>query len=125
MVEHIGPKPQYLQFQIILEHDGLQRVTDVPLAGLDIARVALEAEAQNLGMTQFLTQTVTTAIKKDMIEKILREPSPDPAPQAGRKARNRVGAPGPTVAGPAPDMAADPRARQQRDDLARRPIAER
>ena len=72
-----------LRFQIILEHDGLQRVTDVPLAGLDIARVALEAEAQNLGMTQFLTQTVTTAIKKDMIEKILREPSPDPAPQAG------------------------------------------
>jgi hypothetical protein len=25
---------------------------------------------------------VTTAIKKDMIEKILRKPSPDPAPQA-------------------------------------------
>ena len=72
-----------LRFQIILEHDGLQRATDVPLAGLDIARVALEAEAQNLGMTQFLTQTVTTAIKKDMIEEILREPSPDPAPQAG------------------------------------------
>jgi len=45
-------------------------------------RVALEAEAQNLGMTQLLTQAVTTAIKKDMIEKILREPSPDPAPQA-------------------------------------------
>jgi len=82
MVGHIGPKPQYLRFQIILEHDGLQRVTDVPLAGLDIARVALEAEAQNLGMTQLLTQAVTTAIKKDMIEKILREPSPDPAPQA-------------------------------------------
>ena len=82
MVGHIGPKPQYLRFQIILEHDGLQRVTDVPLAGLDIVRVALEAEAQNLGMTQLLTQAVTTAIKKDMIEKILREPSPDPAPQA-------------------------------------------
>jgi hypothetical protein len=82
MAGHIGPKPQYLRFQIILEHDGLQRVTDVPLASLDIARVALEAEAQNLGMTQLLTQAVTTAIKKDMIEKILRKPSPDPAPQA-------------------------------------------
>jgi hypothetical protein len=81
MVGHIGPKPQYLRFQIILEHDGLQRVTDVPLASLDIARVALEAEAQNLGMTQLLTQAVTTAIKKDMIEKILRKPSPDPAPR--------------------------------------------
>ena len=57
-------------------------VSSSSLAGLDIARVALEAEAQNLGMTQLLTQAVTTAIKKDMIEKILREPSPDPAPQA-------------------------------------------
>jgi hypothetical protein len=48
----------------------------VTLAGLDIARVALEAEAQNLGMTQFLTQTVTTA---------------GPCSAGCRKARNRVG----------------------------------
>jgi hypothetical protein len=72
MIGHIVPKPQYLPFQIILKHNGLQRVTDVPLAGLDIVRVALEAEAQNLGMTQ----PVTMAIKKGMIEEILREPQP-------------------------------------------------
>jgi hypothetical protein len=82
MVGHIGPKPQYLRFQIILEHDGLQRVTVVPLAGLDIAQLALAAAARNVGMTQLLTEVVTMAIKKGMIEEILREPSPDSAPQA-------------------------------------------
>ena len=56
------------RFQIILEYNGLQQVTDVPLAGLDVARLALEAELQNLGTMQFLTQAVTTAIKKDLID---------------------------------------------------------
>jgi len=37
---------------------------------------------RNVGMTQLLTEIVITAIKKDMIEEILREPSLDPAPQA-------------------------------------------
>ena len=36
----------------------------------------------DVGMTQLLTEVVTTAIQKDMIEEILREPSPDLAPQA-------------------------------------------
>jgi hypothetical protein len=33
-------------------------------------------------MTQLLTEVVTMAIKNGMIEEILREPSPDLAPQA-------------------------------------------
>src|SRR6478609_12163671 len=56
MVGHIGPEPQYPRFQIIFEYNGLQQVTDVSLAGPDVARLALEAELQNLGTTQFLTQ---------------------------------------------------------------------
>ena len=84
MVGHIGPEPQYPRFQIIVEHNGLQQVTDVPLAGLDVARLALEAELQNLGTRQFLTQAVTTAIKKDLIDEILRGSSQEPAPQTTR-----------------------------------------
>src|SRR4249919_1178290 len=76
MVGHIGPEPQYPRFQIIFEYNGLQQVTDVSLAGPDVARLALEAELQNLGTTQFLTQAVTTAIKKDLIDEILRGSSP-------------------------------------------------
>ena len=45
MVGHIGPEPQYPWFQIIVEYKGLQQVTDVSLGGLEVARLALEAEA--------------------------------------------------------------------------------
>ena len=54
--------------------------TDVPLMGLDIARLGLEAAVQNLTMTQLLTQAVTTAIKRNLIEGILRKPTPAGAP---------------------------------------------
>ena len=82
MVGHIGPKRSIRGFRLSLNTTA-QRVTDVPLAGLDIARLALEAEVQNLGTTQLLTRAVTTAIKKGLIDEILRGSSQEPAPQAG------------------------------------------
>ena len=47
-----------------------------------IARLALEAEARNMSMGQLLTAIATMAVKKDMIEEILREPPQEPAPEA-------------------------------------------
>jgi hypothetical protein len=70
------------QFQISLEYGGMRRATALPLTAGDIAQLALAAAVRNVGMTQLLTEVVITAIKKGMIEEILREPSPDPAPQA-------------------------------------------
>jgi hypothetical protein len=70
------------QFQISFERGGIRRATALPLTDRDIAQLALAASVRNVGMTQLLTEIVITAIKKDMIEEILREPSPDPAPQA-------------------------------------------
>jgi hypothetical protein len=70
------------QLQITLERGGVRRATALPFTAHDIAQLALEAAAQNVGMTQLLTEIVIAAIKKDMIKEILREPSPDPAPQA-------------------------------------------
>ena len=72
----VGPR-----LQVVVERDGAHLVTDVPLAGLDIARLGLEASVQNLGMVQLLAQAVTTAIKKDMIGGILGEPSQEPGPR--------------------------------------------
>jgi hypothetical protein len=60
----------------------MRRATALPLTARDIAQLALAAAARNVGMTQLLTEVVTMAIKKGMIEEILREPSSDPAPQA-------------------------------------------
>ena len=70
------------QFQISIECGGMRRATAVPLTDSDIAQLALAAAVRNVGMTQLLSEVVATAIKKGMIEEILREPSPDPAPQA-------------------------------------------
>jgi hypothetical protein len=70
------------QFQISFERGGMRRATALPLTDRDIAQLAIAAAVGNVGMTQLLTEVVITAIKKDMIEEILREPSPDPAPQA-------------------------------------------
>jgi len=47
-------------------------VTALPLTADDIAQLALAAAVRNVGMTQLLTEVVTTAIKKGMIEEILR-----------------------------------------------------
>jgi hypothetical protein len=79
MVGHLRAGPQ---FQIALERNGVRQATDLPLTDHDIAQLGLEAEVRNLSMAQLLTEVVTTAIKKNMIEEILREPSQDPAPQA-------------------------------------------
>jgi hypothetical protein len=70
------------QFQISIECGGMRRATAVPLTDSDIAQLALAAAVRNVGMTQLLSEVVATAIKKGLIEEILREPSPDPAPQA-------------------------------------------
>jgi hypothetical protein len=50
--------------------------------GSEIARLGIEAMAQNLGMGQLLTQAVTTAIKNNMIQEILGGPLKERAPQA-------------------------------------------
>jgi len=47
-----------------------------------MGRLKLEAEMRKLSMGQLLAEVATMAIKKGMIKEILREPSPDPAPQA-------------------------------------------
>ena len=60
------------QFQISLECGGMRRATALPLTDRYIAQLALEAAVRNVGMTQLLTEIVIKAIKKDMIEEILR-----------------------------------------------------
>jgi hypothetical protein len=72
MMGHVGPKPEQPRFQVVVERNGLvQYASDVRFKGLDITHLGLEAAAQNLGMGQLLTQAVTTAIKKNMIQEIL------------------------------------------------------
>jgi hypothetical protein len=85
MLGHVGLKQQHPRFQIVVKRNGLFRcATDVPLTGPDIARLGIEAMTQNLGMGQLLTQAVTTAIKKNMIQEILGGPSQERASAGDR-----------------------------------------
>jgi len=83
MLGYVGPEPGHPRFQIVVNRNGLVGyATDVPLMGSELARLGIEANAQNLGMGQLLTQAVTTAIKKNMIQEILGGPLQERAPQA-------------------------------------------
>ena len=63
---------------ITLECNG--RTTELPLTTSAIVHLKLEAEIRNLSMGQLLVEVATMAIKKGMIEAILREPAPERAP---------------------------------------------
>ena len=83
MLGYVGPEPGHPRFQIVVNRNGLVGyATDVPLMGSDVVRLGIEAMAQNLGMGQLLTQAVTTAIKKNMIQEILGGPLQERTPQA-------------------------------------------
>ena len=56
----------------------IAELLDVPLGSLQVTSLA--AAVRNVGMTQLLTEIVITAIKKGMIEEILREPAQERAP---------------------------------------------
>ena len=70
----VGHKRAAWQFQV--DCNGARRMTDLPFTDGGIAQLALAAEARNLGMGQLLTETVVTAIKKNMVERILRVTAP-------------------------------------------------
>ena len=78
----IGDKRPGGQFQVTLELNGAWRTTNLPLTKSEIARLALAATARDISMGQLLTDIISKAIRNNMIEEILREPSQEPAPKA-------------------------------------------
>jgi ribosomal protein S18 acetylase RimI-like enzyme len=70
----VGHKRPAWQFQV--DCNGARRMTDLPFTDSGIAQLALAAAARNLGMGQLLTETAVTAIKKNMVERILRVTAP-------------------------------------------------
>ena len=77
----VGDKRAGAQFQVTLELNGARRTTNLPLTNSDIAQLALAAAARDISMGQLLTDIMSKAIRKNMIEEILREASQEPAPK--------------------------------------------
>jgi hypothetical protein len=76
----VGQRHSGTGFQITLERNGTRRTTELPLTSSAIGQLKLEAEMRKLSMGQLLAEVATMAIKKGMIEEILRAPTQEHAP---------------------------------------------
>jgi len=49
----------------------MEQTTDLPFTTSDIGRLGVEASAQDLGLTDLMSQVLTQALKKGLIQEIL------------------------------------------------------
>ena len=61
------------QFAITIRYKGEEKATDIPLPSPTIEALALEATSRDLGIAELIGQVLVATIKKDMIQKILRD----------------------------------------------------
>ena len=59
------------KFQIVLQSQGKELVTDLAITARDIGRLGLEASTQGLAMTELMSQVLAEALKKHLIQEIL------------------------------------------------------
>jgi hypothetical protein len=55
----------------VLKREGTEQTTDLAFMAGDIGRLGVEASAQDLGLTDLMSQVLTQALKKGLIEEIL------------------------------------------------------
>jgi len=69
---HLQPAPKSrAKFQLVLQRQGTEQTTDLAFMAGDIGRLGVEASAQDLGLTDLMSQVLTQALKKGLIEEIL------------------------------------------------------
>ena len=61
---------------IRMRYRGNEVATDVPLTSDAVSALALDAVSRDLGIAELVGQILAAAIKKDMIEEILRDEAP-------------------------------------------------
>ena len=64
---------QVAQFAITMRRHGEEKTTDIPLPSPAIEVLALEATSRDLDIAELIGQVLVATIKKDMIQKILRD----------------------------------------------------
>jgi hypothetical protein len=63
-------------FAIVIRHQGKEVASDVTLTSRAIGTLAFEAMSRDLAIAEFMGQVLVAALKKDMIEEILRDEVP-------------------------------------------------
>jgi hypothetical protein len=64
------------KFAIRMQYNGEERSTDLPFTNRMVRRLALEAEARDLRIGEFLGELVMATMKKDLLQRVL---APDPS----------------------------------------------
>ena len=59
------------RFQLVLQSQGKEVTTELAIAASDVGRLGLEASAQDLGLADLMSQVLTQALKKGLIQEIL------------------------------------------------------
>jgi hypothetical protein len=52
------------RFQVVLQSQGKESATDLAFTASDVGRLGVEAAAQDLGLTDLMSQVLTQALKK-------------------------------------------------------------
>ena len=69
---HLQPGPKSrAKFQLVLQSQGNEQTTDLAFTAGHVGRLGVEASAQGLGLTDLMSQVLTQALKKGLIQKIL------------------------------------------------------
>jgi hypothetical protein len=59
------------KFQLVLQSQGNEQTTDLAFTAGHVGRLGVEALAQGLGLTDLMSQVLTQALKKGLIQEIL------------------------------------------------------
>ena len=69
---HLQPAPKSRgKFQLVLQRQGTEQTTDLPFTANGIGTLGVEASARDLGLNDLMSQVLTQALKKGLIQKIL------------------------------------------------------
>jgi hypothetical protein len=59
------------KFQLVVQSRGNEQTTDLAFTAGHVGRLGVQASAQGLGLTDLMSQVLTQALKKGLIQKIL------------------------------------------------------
>jgi hypothetical protein len=59
------------KFQLVLQSQGNEQTTDLAFTTGHVGRLGVEASAQGLGLTDLMSQVLTQALKKGLVQEIL------------------------------------------------------
>jgi hypothetical protein len=74
-------KPDEAKFALILQYNGRECTTELPLSPDKIGILALEGEFRGMSISAFISELITSTVKNDLFRQMLDTESHTPAGQ--------------------------------------------